>query len=271
MRPLSLKTSFKTLVLAITVLLLTAGMSFAQQSGRQAPGTEPSAKAVIVNDISFDPSSEFQTLTLHNDGRAALSGIELTFSGPFSRLRTRPGTCERTLEPASTCTINVVFQPTTAGPASGSLAIKLSHDGTVTGSPVSLTGNGILQGAVSFALATPAPTGVALGSSTIRNVTAPALQFGHQTSSVTAQVTLTNSGTAPLVFNKVSFANLDGKIFTQTNDCPIGGAGLAVNATCTLHVTLTPGAKGKDADTRAAYTFIDNGIGSTQLLGIKGH
>jgi len=36
-------------------------------------------------------------------------------------------------------------QPTTAG-RRAARGIKLSHDGTVTGSPVSLKGNGILQG-----------------------------------------------------------------------------------------------------------------------------
>jgi hypothetical protein len=260
MRPISLKSILKTTVLAVTAFLLTASVSLAQ------------AKAVIVNDVSFDTTSGFQTLTLHNEGRAALNGIELRFSGPFSRSTTKPGTCGTTLAGglASSCTINVVFQPTTAGAASGSLAIR-TRSGTVIGSPVALTGNGILQGAVSFALVTPAPTGVTLGSSNAsdHDVKAPTLQFGHQTSTVTAHVTLKNSGTAALVFNNVSFANLDGKIFTETNNCPIGGAGLAVNATCTLNVTLTP--RGKARDTRAAaYKFIDNGTGGQQLLDVQG-
>jgi hypothetical protein len=276
-RSISLKTILKITVLAVTVLLLTAGASFAQEHERErergAPVSELPAKGVIVNDVSVDTASGFQTLTLHNEGREALKGIELTFSGPFSRSTTRPGTCETILArgPASTCTINIVFQPTTEGAASGSLTINASN-GAVTGSPVGLTGNGILRGALSFALVTPAPTGVTLGSLTIptQNVTAPTLQFGHQTSTVTAQVTLKNSGTAPLVFSNVSFANLDGKIFTQTNNCPVGGAGLAVNATCTLNVTLTPRANATDTHA-AVYTFIDNGTGSPQLLDIKGH
>ena len=85
-------------------------------------------------------TSGSQTLTLSNTGTASVTGIALTFSGPFARA-TVGGSCGTTLPAGANCTINVVFQPTALGPASGSLAI--ASNVAVSGSPVSLSGTGV--------------------------------------------------------------------------------------------------------------------------------
>ena len=62
-------------------------------------------------------TSAAQTLTLHNNGGANLTGINVVVTAPFSRLG---GTCGVTLTPAAaTCTITVVFSPTTAVASTG--------------------------------------------------------------------------------------------------------------------------------------------------------
>jgi hypothetical protein len=85
-----------------------------------------------------------QTLTLHNTGTGAGTGIDPVFSSTiFSRpAGTAGGTCGATLNAGTTCTINVVFTPTALGPApSGTLTIFANVP--VTGSPVTLNGTGV--------------------------------------------------------------------------------------------------------------------------------
>jgi hypothetical protein len=89
-------------------------------------------------------TSASQTLTLHNTGTANLTGITLAFSSAgFSRpAGAAGGTCSATLTPAAaTCTINVRFTPTALGTVNATLAIAANV--AVTGSPVTLTGNGV--------------------------------------------------------------------------------------------------------------------------------
>jgi len=88
--------------------------------------------------------STARTLTLHNTGLAAGTGIALTFS---SALYSRPagaagGTCTATLNANTTCTINVVFTPTTLGAAPPS-TLGIAANVAVLGSPVTLTGTGV--------------------------------------------------------------------------------------------------------------------------------
>jgi hypothetical protein len=85
-------------------------------------------------------TSASATLTLRNTGSAPLTGIGLTFTGPFARAAAG-GTCTTTLAAGANCTINVVFAPTAAGAANGTLAIGASA--AVAGSPVALTGTGV--------------------------------------------------------------------------------------------------------------------------------
>ncbi len=216
---------------------------------------------LAFGNVPTGTTSTSQTLTLHNTGSTTFTGITLAFSSArFSRPGGGAGgTCGGTLAAGGTCTINVVFSPNAATSFTGTLTITGSV--AVTGSPVSLSGTGVNPGRLSFALATPAPTGVTLG--TVLGI--PTLQFGTQTAVVTASVTVSNTapaGSAAVVISNLTFA---GTGYTQTNNCPIGGAGLVVGASCTLTVTFTPPTP---AATRArAYVFTDNGLGT--ILGVQ--
>jgi len=136
--------------------------------------------------VTVGTTSASQNLTLHNTGTATLTGIALTFTGPFSRITTGAfpagaPNCGTTLAAAGNCTIKVVFSPTAAGAASGSLAVAASV--SVTGSPVSLSGTGV-AGVTS---ATLTPTTRNFGNVTRGSLTGPVQAF-----------LLTNTGTVPL-------------------------------------------------------------------------
>ena len=231
-----------------------------------SPATGPTAVASVTGGpLAFGnvPSgtTASRQLVLHNTGTAPLTGITLAFSPRFTRpAGVAGGTCGTTLTAAGTCTINVVFSPNAIAPFTGTLTITASVP--VTGSPVTLGGTGTQPlGRLGFALVTPAPTGVTLG--TVLGV--PTLQFGTPTAAVTAHVTVSNTaaaGSAAVVIGNLAFA---GTGYTQTNNCPIGGAGLAVGATCTLNVTFTPPTPA--ATRTGAYVFTDNGLGT--ILGVQ--
>ncbi len=212
-------------------------------------------------------TSAAQTITLHNTGNATLTAIVVTPSAGFSRAG---GTCGTSLAAASTCTITVTFAPTAIGALSGTLAV--SANVVVAGSPVALSGTGTTPpGALSFALTGTVPAGVTLANATILTATVPTLQFGLQSGAAkVAHVSVTNTGGSPVIFNSATFTGVLNTIFTQTNNCPIGGAGLAVGASCTLNVTMTPPTVLTGVTRVSYFTFTDNGLNSPQTFGVTG-
>jgi len=76
------------------------------------------------------------------------------------------------------------------------------------------------------------------------NVSPAMIPFGAQsinTTSAAQVVTVTNTGAAPVVISRISLGGTNPGRFAQTNNCPIGGTGLAVGGSCTINVTFTPG------------------------------
>jgi hypothetical protein len=95
---------------------------------------------VAFGNVAVGYPSSAHTLTLHNTGTAAGTGITLAFSSAlFSEAAS--STCTGTLAAGATCTINVVFTPTALGAASGTLAVGANI--AVAGSPVALSGTGV--------------------------------------------------------------------------------------------------------------------------------
>jgi len=80
------------------------------------------------------------------------------------------------------------------------------------------------------------------------------------TSSAAQPVTLTNSGTGPLVVTSIT-ASGD---FTQTSNC---GGTLAVNANCTINITFTPTAAGTRT---GSVSIADNATGTPQTINLTG-
>jgi hypothetical protein len=187
---------------------------------------------------SVGATSASQQLTLRNTGGGQATGIALTFSGPFSR-PSSGGSCGTTLAANSNCTINVVFTPTTAGGASGNVAIAASV--TVAGSPVALSGTGVA--AVLSASVSPNP-----------------LAFGNWATNTTSNsmtLTVTNTGNTALAGGTFTLGGGTPQPFSR----PTGGAGgtcgatLAVGANCSINVRFAPAATGAFSRTlTVAYT-----------------
>ena len=91
------------------------------RSSSQAGGTTAIASVtggpLAFGNVAVGTTSAAQTLTLHNTGTAALTGITVVVTAPFSRpAGAAGGTCGATLAGGgATCTINVVFSPTATG------------------------------------------------------------------------------------------------------------------------------------------------------------
>ena len=84
-------------------------------------------------------TSASKTLTLANSSATVtMTGINVAVSANYSRAG---GTCTATLAPSNSCTILIVFSPTTTGSHPGTVTITTTN-GTITGSPVALTGTG---------------------------------------------------------------------------------------------------------------------------------
>ena len=215
-------------------------------------------------------TSAAMTVTVTNTGNTALAGSAFTFGGgtpqPFSRpAGAAGGTCGAGLAVGASCTINVVFRPTTATALSRTLAVAYTG-ATVTGSPVTLTGTGI-QGTLSFTAATNG-TLTTTGALTTLNFTIPTPR-----AAVTSVVTITNTGGASLQITAEALAINIGGLYSITGNTCSFTTPLAPNGTCTVSIRYaTPAARPTNPDIGLA-TFTNNGsgtLGGVTGLGLSG-
>ena len=184
-----------------------------------------------------------QMLTVKNTGTASITVTSVTITSvtpppPATAPFTAGMNCVTKIAAGKSCTFNVRFAPTAMGQVSATL--KVNFAAPVATQTASLSGTGI------------AP---------VATVSATSLAFGNQqegTTSGAQQVTLTNTGTAPLTVNNIGVGGTNPANFAQTNTCgnTTGAtfpATLGVGAPpCTITVTFTPNATG----TRAANLSI---------------
>lgn len=219
--------------------------------GPGSPQTVPlSGTGTAAPTVSLTPSklafpvqlvgttSSAQTATLTNTGAVPVSISNIAASAPFSETNN----CPSSLPVSGSCQIQVSFQPTAKGPASG----KLSVTDDATGSPqtVALSGTG-----------------------TVVELSPIGVNFGDQkvgTKSAAVPVTLTNVGTTALSISQITITGTDRGDFSQTNNC---GTGVPAKGTCTIKVTFQPTAKGSRS---AKVSVSDNGGGSPQEVPLTG-
>jgi MBG domain (YGX type)/Bacterial Ig-like domain (group 3) len=216
--------------------------------------TSPAA-SVAPNSLVFaaqrvNTNSPTQAVTLANLGNGTLNISGITISGPNATSFTRvAGGCGATLLVGRTCLITVRLRPTTVGPMNATLTIN-SNDPVNPVLAVALSGTGVL----------PAAT-----------LSTTSLTFAAQTRNTTSApqaVTLTNVGSAPLVITSVAVVTGNANNYIVTNvDCPIGGAGLAANGSCTVNVAFRPNAVGTRSST---LRFVDNAVPTTQTVTLSG-
>jgi hypothetical protein len=184
-------------------------------------------------------------VTLTNTGTSSLTVTAFTVGGANSAdFAASSTTCTgATLVAAGTCTINVIFTPTTLTAETAQISITDDANSPVL---VNLTGTGALP------TATPSPTTVAFGNQII-NTTSPA-----------QVVTITNSSAVTLTIASITVTGGNSGDFAQTNTCsaPVPAAG-----TCTISVTFTPTVVGGRA---SAVVVTDNAANSPQSIALTG-
>jgi len=208
-------------------------------------GTSPATDALSPLTLTFAPqqittASAAQQITLTNSGDLPLTLIAAQItSGDFTAVNA----CGNSLNPHSTCSINVAFQPKNVGTLTGVLSVSDQYR-TQT---VTLNGTGL------------APPGVSLAP--FSTVTFPATGVGITAAAQT--VTLTNNGGVPLLVQGIVITG-DFVIVSGSNTC---GSTVAVNAACTMQVAFAPTTGGPRSGT---LTVTDNAVNSPQILTLTG-
>jgi hypothetical protein len=201
-------------------------------------------------------ASSPKALTVTNTGNSALSGLTFSFGGgtpqPFSRPNgTAGGTCGTTLAVGATCTVNVVFTPTTVASFSRTLTVAGANGLVTTGSPVTLTGTGVATRAtvsaspLTITLASGAANFTGTGLATFTNTAAAG---GAQVN--VSNISVTGGSILTYFFNVGAFAGPD----TCT------GVALAPGASCTVTVRFTNVGSARGTNRTGTITFTDTGV-----------
>jgi FtsP/CotA-like multicopper oxidase with cupredoxin domain len=224
---------------------LASGWSNIVQVGTAANATvAPSSLA--FNSVLVNKASAAQTVTVSNAagaGTLAISGVSITGTNPGDYM-VSANTCTAALPAGSSCTISVTFQPAAMGSRSATLTIASSNP---TALAVPLTGTGIAP------VISPSNNAFQFGNITV----------GTTTNSQT--LIITNTGNAPLTVNGITLSGGNAADFAQTNNCPIGGTGIAAGLTCTINMTFTPSAMGN----RSTILIISSSDPLTPFLNIS--
>jgi hypothetical protein len=208
-------------------------------------GNSPATDALSPLALTFaaqqiTTASATQQITLTNSGDLPLTLIAAQItSGDFTAVNA----CGNSLNPHSTCSINVAFQPKNVGPITGVLTVSDQYRSQT----VTLNGTGL------------APPGVSLAP--FSTVTFPATGVGITAPAQT--VTLTNNGGVLLLVQSIAITG-NFVIVPGSNTC---GSTVAVSTACTMQVAFAPTMGGPRSGT---LTVTDNAVNSPQALSLTG-
>ena len=194
----------------------------------------PPPGPLAFGNVTVGSFSAFQTVTLTNAGNAPLTFSGSVVASSASTLKVSPTVtgefvvntatatpCPATLPaapgPGNSCTIEVKFEPTVVGPATGTLGIS-SDGGSAT---LNLTGTGDPVPAPAVSLSA---SGLTFASQMVGTVSSPQL------------VLLDNVGTAPLTLSAIT----TGGDFAHSTTCPFAPSTIPANSGCDITVTFTP-------------------------------
>ena len=208
-------------------------------SGGNSATLSASPNLLSFGNQTVGSTSSAQSVTITNTGNAAAAISSVTAGAPFAETNT----CGSSLAAGASCTASVTFAPTSAGSASGTLAVNSN----ATNSPLDVTLSG---------------TGTTAASATL-SASPTSLSFGNQavgSSSSAQSVTISNTGNAAAAISSIAA----GSGFGQTNTC---GSSLAAGASCTASVTFSPTAAQAYS---ANLTVSSNATNSTLTVGLSG-
>ncbi len=196
-------------------------------------------------------SSAVQTVKVTNYTSTPLRIDSVTLGGAVpaaysvdANATTCPINTTTKLETFTSCTIGVRFKPTANTAQNATLVIATDSPG--------------------YRMLTVALTGA--GISPAVSLSATTLAFGQQqinTTSPAQQITVRNTGNAPLTFTSIKVT----APFMHTRTCPNSTGSLAPGATCTISVAFRPTSKGA---INGSLTITDDAGGSPRTIALRG-
>jgi len=209
-------------------------------TGSGGVGLAPASLTFPTTPINI--AAPTQTITLTNNGNAALSIASITIGGTYYTSFSETNTCGTTVAEASSCAITVTFKPTTSGVLTA--YVKIADNATGSPQEVSLSGVGT-------------PVSLSAGSLTYAST-------GVGVAAPTQAITLTNKGSTALTFTSIAIAGTNASSFSQTNNC---GTSIGSGQVCVITVTFKPAAAGALS---ASVSIADSGYGSPQSVSLRG-
>jgi hypothetical protein len=199
-----------------------------------------SPSSLSFGNVKVGTTSTAKKATLTNNGPETITVSPApSATGQFDVSSTTCGT----LTANSSCTISVVFKPTSSGAKAGTLDVSTDASTPPSGNlQISLSGTGTLP------VATLSSTAVSFGNWAVGVTSSP------------KSVKLANGGKAGLKITSIS-ASGD---FKQSNNC---GASLAAGNTCTITLTFKPSKLGSRTGTLSVK---DDAASGTQTASLSG-
>jgi len=231
--------------------------SLGPSGGQNAVGPvlSPSALSLAFPDTVTGQKSTSQSITLTSSGDQAVSfqSVSITGANPGDFLESDNCISAVLLQPSHSCSLFIIYAPTSVGPSQATLNVMDSALGNPQQYGLSGTG-----------AAPPTPTpAVTLNPPGTFNLAGTTTQG---TTAAPQNLTVSNSGSAPLHVTAVSVGGLN------AGDFSVGGsnclaAAVAAGASCSIPVTFAPLATGIRSTT---LTITDDAANSPQLVTING-
>ncbi|WP_448640141.1 choice-of-anchor D domain-containing protein [Geodermatophilus sp. URMC 63] len=224
--------SAKVLVVCASLIVvpaLVAGLVIFGSGGSAAAAVALDHRALSFGTAAVSHASESRTLTARNTGTTPIHLDAFPTSGAnHSEFVVTASTCRNREIPAGgSCSADVVFVPTGAGPRAASLTVdvrEMTEDPSATLSGTSTEPDGSSM--------TAEPTELTFGEQ-------PLNEAGDR-----RLVTVTGPPGGPVVLGTAALSGLDAADFVvEGDDC--SGAQLVPGTTCTIGVRFTPGDQGR--------------------------
>jgi Legume lectin domain len=210
------------------------------------------ATLVTFPNTTINTTSPATTITITNSGNATLNITTATLSGTNAAdFAAATNTCNgASLAANATCTVGVTFTPSAVGLRQATLQVA----DNAPASPQSLTLNG---------------TGTSANSSAV-TITPASLSFTSTQGVTTApmNLTVTNSGTAPLHVTGVTFSGPDVAEFV--NPASACTAAIAPSASCTIAVRFAPVSPMSANNKTETILIADDASNSPQSVTVTG-
>ncbi len=233
------------------VLPVVASVGPSGGQGTVGPVLSPSTLSLTFPDTATGRTSASQSITLTSSGDQAVSFQSVSVTGANAADFQESDNCVSTvvLQPKHSCTIFILYAPTSVGSSLATLNVLDS----ALGNPqqYSLSGMGIAPPPLApVAELNPAGTFDLAGTTTQGTTAAP------------QNLTVSNTGTAPLHVSAIGLSGLNAGDFSLAGSNCVGTA-VAAGASCTIPVTFAPLASGIRTTT---LTITDDAANSPQTV-----